>query len=178
MIRSLLHRGARNFQRRYTYDTAYMHEVIDISTAAGVRLALFSTLSQYRGPCVAIWSGALLASTLDGDCGPCAQLVVDMAIKAGADPRALQTCAAGHPEIAGDTGLGFRFAQAAITGDPQADTLREQITRQKGPKAVLAAGFAAASGRMYPVLKRSMGHGATCQKLSFGHSEPMLLGTA
>jgi len=178
MIAALLHRAAQRFQRRYDYDGSYMHEVIDASTGAGLRLAGFSMLSQYRGPAPQVWAGALLASTLDGNCGPCAQLVIDMAIEAGADPARLRACATGRADQAGATGLGFRFARAAIAGTPEADELRGQIAAKYGPQAVVAAGFAAASGRMYPVLKRSLGHGASCQKLDFGGTETVLDGAA
>ncbi len=167
MIRFLLHRGAQRFARAMAYDTSYMHAVIDADPRAGMRLSAFSMLSQYRGPAVPVWAGALLASTLDGDCGPCAQLVVDMALQAGAEAEALRLCAIGRADQAGATGLGFRFAQAAIADAPDTDALRAEIIRLQGERAALAAAFAAASGRMYPVLKRGLGFGKTCQSLTF-----------
>lgn len=170
MIRWLLRRSARAFGKKYAYDVSYMIDVIDASANAGMRLSAFPFVTQYRGPKAAgaICAGAMLASTLDGDCGPCAQLVVDMAVRAGADPGALKLCASGAPEKAGDFGLGFRYAQAAIAGDPIADDLRVEIEERFGEKAVVAAAFAAASGRFYPVFKRGLGHGAVCAKLQFG----------
>ncbi|WP_186766228.1 hypothetical protein [Falsiphaeobacter marinintestinus] len=169
MIRTLLHRSATSFENRYDYDAGYMHHVIDTSTNAGLRLAAFQMLSQYRGPKhgQAVWAGTLFGSTLDGDCGPCAQLVVDMAVQAGANPEKLRLCAIGQAEQAGSLGLGFRFAQAAILDAPEADDLRAQIDQKFGPQTVIAAAFAAASGRMYPVLKRSLGMGKACQRLQF-----------
>lgn len=178
MIRSFLHKGAQDFGAKYGYDTTYMHEIIDTSRSAGVRLALFPMVTRYSGPkqAMPVWFGALLASTLDGDCGPCAQLTIDMAVEAGADPDHLRLCATGQADQAGDTGLGFRFAKAAITDDPQADVLRGQIEAKFGKQAVVAAGFAAATGRMYPVLKRSMGWGKTCQRLTFNGVDTPLNG--
>lgn len=179
MIGWLLHRGVRAFGRRYDYDAGYMSDVVDISRAAGLRLSAFPLMSQYRGPKTGrdVWAGALLASTLDGDCGPCAQLVVDMAREAGADAAALRACVEGRAGDAGGAGLGFRFAQAAIAGDLAADELRELIVQRFGPKTMVAASFAAASGRLYPVLKRGLGHGAACSRLQFGAGELVLVRT-
>lgn len=169
MIKWILRRGARAFGRAYNYEVSYMLDVINTSAGAGMRLSAFPLISQYRGPKAAqqVWVGAIFASTLEGDCGPCAQLVVDMAVKAGADPALLKRCFDGDAHSAGDVGLGFRFAMAAIHGDLEADALRQEIEDKFGPRAVIAASFAAGSGRFYPVFKRGLGHGYACTRLDF-----------
>ncbi len=169
MIKWLLRRGARRFGRAHDYDVSYMLDVIRTSTGAGLRLSSFPLISQYRGPEDAqlVRVGAAFASTLEGDCGPCAQLVVDMATDAGADPVALKLCFDGDPQKAGDVGLGFLFAMAAIRGDLQADSFRKDIEVRFGKEAVVAASFAAASGRFYPVFKRALGHAHACTHLRF-----------
>lgn len=168
MIRSLLKIAFRNFGRRYDYDTSYMTHVTDTSTSAGLRLFLVPYANQFRGPKAAkdVWSGAFLASILDGDCGPCAQLTIDMAVEAGVRPDQLALCIEGHPEKAGDVGLGFRFSRAAIAGAPELDDLRVEIEQRFGAAAVTAASFAASSGRMYPVLKRGLGFASACSRLN------------
>ena len=170
MIRWLLRRGIKQFSKRYDYDATYMHQVTDASLSAGIRLSAFPFISQYRGPpeALEVWAGALLASTLDGDCGPCAQLVLDMACEAGIDGTRLKACLEGHEETAGDVGLGFKFARSAILGDLMTDDLRQEIEQKFGPRSAVSAAFAATSGRMYPVLKRALGHGATCSMLTIG----------
>ncbi len=176
MIRWLLHTMTRKFEQRYRYDGGYMHEVFDISTSAGLRLSLLPLLSQYRGPNVDVWAGAALASVLDGDCGPCAQLVVDMALEAGADAAQLASCVQGSPDVSTATGLGYRFAKAAIEDKPEADALRQQLIERYGAEANVAAAFAAATSRAYPVLKRGLGHAASCQRLNIGtrHNIPVV----
>lgn len=168
MIKSLLKFGFRMFGRRYDYDTSYMSHVADTSISAGLRLSLFPLVSQFRGPRAAqdVWTGALLGSTLEGDCGPCAQLVMDMAVEAHVPADQLAQCIKGEAESAGDVGLGFRFAQAAIAGDPELEVLRREIERRFGAAAVTAVSFAAANGRMYPVLKRGLGFEQSCRSIS------------
>ncbi len=167
IVQRMLHAATRAFARKYKYDTTYMHRVIDISTRAGIGLALLPAATQYMGPkgARAVWSGALLASTLDGDCGPCAQLVVQFGLEQGTDPKELHAAAEGRFDDAGATGLGFRFAQHAISGSFEANPYGPQIRDTFGDQALVAASFAAATGRIYPVLKRGLGIGETCQRL-------------
>ena len=170
MINSLLKKGYRRFAARYDYDTEYMTYITDISTSAGLRLSVLPLFSQYKGPSEAkgVWAGAALGSTLDGDCGPCLQLVLDMAVEARISPDDLALCLRGQATDAGDVGLGFRFSQAAIADDPQLEELRTEIEQRFGPTAVIAASFAASSGRVYPVMKRGLGFGGTCSQASIG----------
>jgi len=169
MLKSILHNSTRNFEKQYAYDASYMHHMIDVSNGAGLRLGLLPILSQYRGPKVAvnIWAGAALASTLDADCGSCAQLIVDQSIELGVNPKELEACAKGKARTDNDCGLGFLFAQGAISGGPDTLELRKEIVRRYGEEAAVAASFAAACGRIYPVLKRATGEVAACDILRF-----------
>lgn len=166
MFKALLKKGYQRFAARYDYDADYMTYITDISTSAGARLSLLPLFSQYSGPRAAkdVWAGAALGSTLDGDCGQCVQLVLNMAVEARVCPDQLALCLQGQAKDAGDVGLGFRFSQAAIADDPHLDKLRAEIERRFGPSAVIAASFAASSGRIYPVMKRGLGFGGTCSQ--------------
>lgn len=168
MISVLLRWGFRRFGNRYNYDIRYMAHVTDVSTAAGVRLAVLPVFSQFRGPKNArdVWAGALLGSTREGDCGPCVQLITDMALEAGVAGDQLVLCLQGKAQDAGDVGLGFMFSQAAISDAPELDGLRSKIEARFGAAAVNAASFAASSGRVYPVLKRGLGFGQTCREVN------------
>jgi len=169
MFKALLHHFTRKMERQMDYDAGYMHEIIDTSSGAALRLSMLSLMSQYDGGGHdELWAGAAIASTLDGDCGPCAQLIIDTAISKGVSEEVIRACLQRNFEQAGAAGLGFRYAEAAISGDPVADDLRAEIETAYGKKAVLAAAYAAATGRAWPVLKRAMGHGAACQRLKVG----------
>lgn len=93
---------------------------------------------------------------------------MNYALEAGVSPDMLRACLQRRFADAGAAGLGFRFAEAAISGSPVADDLRSEIERKYGQRAVLAAAFAAATSRAYPVLKRALGHGQACQRLEIG----------
>lgn len=168
MIKWILHKMLGRFERAYDYDAGYMHEVIDVSTSAGLRYFGLPMLSQMRGPEPELWAGAALASVLDGDCGPCAQLVVDNAVASGVDPNLLKACIAGDFSSAGAAGLGYQFARAAIGDKPDLEEFSYKIASTYGKKALVSAAYAAASCRAYPVLKRGLGHGSACTQLKLG----------
>ncbi|MEW9918569.1 hypothetical protein AB2B41_03070 [Marimonas sp. MJW-29] len=173
MIARLLRRSVRRFAARHDYDASYMLHVVDTSTSAGVRLAALPFFTQFTGPrgSGGVWAGAVLASTLEGDCGPCVQLVLDMAIEKGVPADLLALCIEGRAKEAGEVGLGFRFAEAAIADAPELDTLRAEIEARHGAEAVVAASFASAGGRIYPVMKRGLGFGKSCRRLRIGERE-------
>ncbi len=168
-IKWLLHKSIEQFERRYGYDAGYMHDVANVSPGAAVRMSFMPLLSQYRGPKpgIPVWAGAVFASTTEGDCGSCAQLIISMAKEAGVAPDALRECHEGNSQAAGAVGLGYRFARAAIAGDSDVAGLRQRIQAEFGERTLIAASYAAASGRWYPVLKRSLGDAARCERLDF-----------
>ena len=177
MIRYFLKMGMRKLAKRYSYDTSYMSHVVETSAEAGVRLSLLPLFTQFQGPKAArnVWAGAMLGSTQEGDCGPCVQLIVDMALEAAVPKDQLALCLQGDAVAAGDVGLGFRFAQAAIANVHELEDLRAEIDRRFGPAAVTAASFAAASRRIYPVLKRGLGFGQTCSSVKASHETIQVL---
>ncbi|NND67702.1 MAG: hypothetical protein HKN19_08955 [Halioglobus sp.] len=130
---------------------------------------LLPLLSGYRGDApIDLVAGAAVASTREGDCGPCLQLAVDMALEEGAHPENLHRALAGDLAGAGDTGLGYRFARAAIEDGAELALLREEIVASHGESAVVALSLAAATGRTWPVIKRGLGHGQACRLVTVG----------
>lgn len=165
MIRYLANRMADAMQARYNYDASYLREVAGVSTGGALRLGvLLPLLSGFRTGCpVDLWAGAAVASTREGDCGPCLQLVIDMAIERGAHAGDLRAVLEGDLAAAGLTGLGYRFALAAIADDESLESLHREVGERFGEKAVVSLAITAATGRAWPVIKRGLGHGKACQ---------------
>jgi len=171
IIRYLANRAANAMERSVNYDATYLREVAATSEGAALRLGLLPQLSQYRdGAPIDLWAGAAVASTRDGDCGPCLQLVVDMATNQGANAGALEQALKGNWSAAGQTGLGFRFAEAAISGNGELDALRDEIEHEFGKRAVVSLSISSATARCWPVIKRGLGHGKVCQAVKIGDS--------
>ncbi|MGE0486238.1 MAG: hypothetical protein AB7Q81_18965 [Gammaproteobacteria bacterium] len=174
MLNRFLHGRIRAFERRYGYDGSYMHELADLDRTGFLRFMRTSSgLGQHTGclPPTAFFA-AKLAAILHEDCGPCAQLVVDMALEAGVAPTTLAALAAGRIDAAGeDAALAFRFARALLTASPVLEDLRAAATTRFGAAGPAALGLAVVTARIYPVLKRAMGHAHACRRLRVGDDD-------
>lgn len=168
MLKGYLHRTVSKLERGYGYDAGYLHEVIDASPRAFFKFGLFQTMSSHREEIPKdAWYAAKIAATLSEDCGPCTQLVVDMALKDGVAPRVLTALLRGDLELAGaDAELGFRYGIAVAQNTDAALLLSEQAENRFGKRGLISLAYSVAASRVYPTLKRGLGHGAACTKVN------------
>ena len=77
-------RTLRAFARRYGYDVSYLELMLKISPSAFFKFAPLMKAAAHREavPIDASFA-AKIVGALAEDCGPCTQLVVDMALEAG-----------------------------------------------------------------------------------------------
>jgi hypothetical protein len=167
MIRDFLHRSVGKLEKRYRYDASYLHDVIDASPSAFFKFTLFQVMANHRGGApLDAYCAARIAATLSEDCGPCVQITVDMALEAGVDPKRIRALLRGDLEQAGDDAeLGFRYGIAVSQNTLDAPALSEEVERRYGKRALVSMAYAVASSRVYPALKRGLGHGAACSKI-------------
>jgi hypothetical protein len=144
--------------------------MIEIDPRAAWRFQRATSLGKYRKdvPADALAAAAITAVRHE-DCGPCTQLGVSMAERAGVDPKVLTavltgTAAAMPPDVE----LAWRFTRATLDHDPAADGYRDEIVRRWGPRAVVSLAFAIVTARMYPTVKYAMGHGKACTRVVVG----------
>ncbi len=167
MLKWLIHRQLRAFERQHGYDASYMHEVLDTDLQAFLRFSRATALGRYLKDVPAdVYAAAGLTSSIAADCGPCTQLGVGFSLGAGVPQATIaaivkQDEAAMSPEVA----LGVRFARAVLARDTAADALRQEILRRWGPRALLALAFAVMAAQMYPALKYALGHGKACTRV-------------
>ncbi len=167
MVKWLLHRKLRAFEREHGYDASYMHEILDTDLAAFLKFGRAVGLGTYRKDVPAdVYMAAGLTSSIEADCGPCTQLGVGFALRAGVSAAAIAAVVRGDfsamPE---QVALGARFARAVLARDLAADECREEIERRWGPRAVLALAYAVMTAQMYPALKYALGHGKACTRV-------------
>jgi hypothetical protein len=167
MLKPYLHSYIAKMERTFGYDGVYLHEVLDVSLPAFLKFALFQAMSSHRdGVPREAYFAAKLAGALSEDCGPCSQLVVDMALKDGMDAKVVAALVCGDVEQAGvDAALGFRYGIAVATNSPDAAVFAEEAAEKYGKRGLVSLAFSVASARVYPALKRGLGHGAACQKI-------------
>jgi len=167
MLKWLMRRAVSAFERQWSYDASYLHELIGISPRAAWMFSRAARIGKYRkGVPVAAWTAAAITAVRREDCGPCTQLGVSMAEKAGVDPKVLRAILEEDPaRMPDDVALAWRFTCATLDHDPSADRHREEIIRRWGPRAVISLAFAMIASRTYPTLKYAMGHGRACTRI-------------
>lgn len=167
MIKWLLHRAVRGFERQWDYDASYLHEMVNIDPRAAWMFQRAAGLGKYRrnAPVEALATAGITA-VKNEDCGPCTQLAVAMAERAGVDPRALRAVLTESPaQMPPNVALAWRFTRATLDHDPLADEYRDEIIRLWGNRAVMSLAFAIVTARMYPTVKYAMGHGKACTRV-------------
>jgi hypothetical protein len=176
MIRWLLGRQIAAFEKEWDYDMGYAREILDASPRALMRFARVMALARHREDApLDAWYAAKLVGTLHEDCGPCTQLVVDMATRHGVAPATIRAVLAGQPEaMPPDVALAWRFARATLAHDLAAAELRDEILRRWGSKALVSLAFAVTSARLFPTLKYALGHGHACTRVRVGNGEALV----
>ncbi|MBI3676126.1 MAG: hypothetical protein HY243_05870 [Proteobacteria bacterium] len=167
MLKSMLHGQIAKLEAAFGYDGTYMHEVLDVSLGAFVKFMLFQTMSSHReGVHKNAWYAAKLAAAMSEDCGPCSQLVVNMALKARVPAASIAAVVRGDIEQADDdTAFGFRYGIAVATNHPDAASYAEEAEKRYGKRGEVSLAFTVAASRVYPAVKRGLGHGAACSKI-------------
>jgi len=176
MLNRLITRRIEAFERAFRYDASYLREILDTSRRAFRRVARLQALAAHReevpaGP----WYAAKLVATMLEDCGPCTQLVADMAAREGVPPPLIAAVVAGREAGMGaEVVLGYRFARAVLARHPEADELRDQVVRRWGRRGLVSLALGIAGSRLYPTLKYALGHGRACSAVRIGgESQPV-----
>ena len=177
MIKWFLRRWITTFEQTWNYDAAYMHEVLDADPKALLAFSKVAGVSRYRKDVPpAAYFAAAITGTMAEDCGPCTQLTIDMAARAGVAPSVLRAVVArDFAALPADAALGARFADATLRHAAEADGLRDEVVRRWGKRALVSLAFAVTGARIFPTLKYALGHGRACTRVIVGgESRPVL----
>jgi len=167
MLKAFIRSRLKAFEKDMHYDLGYAREILDADFGAFMRVVKFQSAFTYRKDVpTAVWHAVRLVGTLQEDCGPCSQLMVTMASRAGVAPEILRAVATGNDAVLPqDVRLGVQFARASLARSPEADTLREQILARWGRRALVSLAFGLIAARAFPTLKYALGYGRTCCQL-------------
>lgn len=164
MLRWFMKRRLLAFGASFNYDADYLVQIVDADTAAGFAIAGLSKAADYQADAPkAAWYAAKIVAAMSEDCGPCTQLAVDMAERAGVAAEDLRAIVAGDiAAMSGEASLGYRFAKAVLAGSPEIDGLRQMIVAQWGRKALGAIALVSVVSRSFPRLRLALGHHDSC----------------
>jgi hypothetical protein len=112
------------------------------------------------------WCAAGITAVRHEDCGPCTQLAVTMAERAGVSPVILSAVLADNPDaMPPDVALVWKFTRATLAHDAGADVYRDAIVNRWGRRALVSLAFAITAARIYPTVKYALGHGKACMRV-------------
>jgi len=158
----------KRFGRRYGYDVSYMEHMLRVSSSAFFKFSKLNGLASHQeaAPRDAIFAAKLVGAIVE-DCGPCVQLVVNMAREAGVEKTQINAILARDIASMNEhTALGFLFADTIVRRAGNADGVRERVRDAWGDAGVIDITLAAQIGRIFPMVKRGLGFAKTCQKVS------------
>ncbi len=158
------------FSKRYDYDTAYKRAILDASPRAFMRLYDITKAAAHReaAPLEAYFA-AKLAGAMAEDCGPCTQLVVNMAREAKvADAQIEAVLKRDVAAMSADTGLGYRFAEAILARTDDDESAREAVRARWGEEGLIDLAYALQVGRLFPMLKAALGYAKECRRVQVG----------
>ena len=170
MIKWALRRWLDKFERDWNYDASYMRGMVDVSPRAAWLFARVTALGRFRRDLpIEAWCAAGITAVRHEDCGPCTQLAVTMAERAGVSSADLRAMLADDPAaMPPDVALVWRFTRATLAHDAAADDYREVIVERWGPRALISLAFAITAARIYPTVKYALGHGKACMRVVVG----------
>jgi hypothetical protein len=167
MIRWTFSRLIDGFEKRYGYDATYMREILAASPSGFLKFSVAQVMNLHREQVApAAWHAARIAAARHEDCGPCTQLVVNMALEAGIDAALVRAVVArDFARMSADAGLGVRLAEATLA-HASTDELRAEVVRRYGERGLISLAYAIAVPRIYPTIKRVLGHAHTCERVT------------
>ena len=167
MIKWMLHKALGRFEREWKYDGSYMRDIIDASPRVAWLFSRAAALGQFRRDIpVEPWFAAGITAIRHEDCGPCTQLGVTMAERAGVSPAVLRAVLTDNPDaMPPDVALVWNFTQATLAHDAAADEYRQAIVQRWGQLALISLAFAITAARIYPTVKYALGHGKACMRI-------------
>lgn len=160
MDKQAAHREIEAFEARYGYDGTYMHELLEASPGGYERFTAFRPMALYReaAPTEAFYL-AKIAAMQHEDCAGCLQLTVRQALEAGVDPAVVRAALDGGGDLEPDLADVYRFAADVAANRPR-DTSRDaRLRRTLGETAIAELALAIAGARVFPTIKRALGHG-------------------
>jgi hypothetical protein len=151
-------------ERQTGQSAEFLRDILKSSSSGFWKFALFMPLSRHRAHAPKeLWHLAHIGADMAEDCGPCTQIAVDMAADAGVPAATLQAVVAGRlQDLAPLEALALQFGKAVSANDPAAEEMRLKLEAAIGAKAMVDLAIAIATARIFPALKRALGHATAC----------------
>lgn len=166
----LARRQMAAFEKKFSYDMGYARELLSWSGKGFRQFIRVAAMANHRENVpLSTWFAVKLVGARAEDCGPCTQLVIDMARSAGVADQVLRAVLRNAiSAMDADTSLGYRYALAVVERRTDVLELRDAVLERFGTKGMASLALTLTGSRMYPMLKYAMGHGHACVRVRVG----------
>jgi hypothetical protein len=164
MLRWLINRRLTAEEKKLGVSLDYARDILHSSLRAFLTFSKTMPLAAYRRtlPAEPFYLARIVATRQD-DCGECLQIVVNQAKNAGIRPALLRAVLADRlEELPVDVAEACLFASAIVTAGDAVDALRERLRGRFGEEALVELAMTIAAARIFPALKRALGHANSC----------------
>lgn len=169
MRRWIAGKAIDRFGAQFDYDVGYMRWLLSVSPHAFFKFLAVTKLSRHAeaAPQKALFAARIVGAMTE-DCGPCVQLVVDMARAAMVPDGDIDAILRRDERAMSDeAALAFRFADAVARRE-NADEQREAVRARWGDQGVVDLTFALQASRLYPMVKAGLGYARECVRVKIG----------
>lgn len=168
MLDFLIRQRLAAFERRWNFPMDHLRDLLRLSRRgfrAFLRAANLAALNDGVAP--APLAVARLVALRAEDCGPCVQLSVDMALAEGVDAAllaaALRDDAPALQRLDAQAALAHAFARGWVDDAADLDARREAARQAFGDRGLATLLLAMIGARLFPQLKRGLGHASACR---------------
>lgn len=169
MIRRIILKKLDAVETQLGESVDYLRFVVRTSLRAFLKFVKIMPLAQYRRKLpVDAYYIAVIAASMDADCGPCAQIGINQAQQAGVSSEVIRAVVEHQPEnLSPDLAQVYRFTISVVRATEEHDVLREPIRDRYGDEGLIELAFAMAACRVFPVTKRALGFATSCRDFCF-----------
>lgn len=146
----------------------YARQIAKHSPMAFWKLALTAASIRHIGAVpTKIHHLARLGALTVEDCGPCVQTQAREALQHGVPRELLRAALTDRSQLSGQARDAFEFGRAVAGRHLLDDDLRRRIADAFGEQGLVDLTVAAATVRIFPALKRGLGHDRNCSTVEF-----------
>lgn len=154
----------RAAEARLRVPTSYITELGEASFSGFIKFVLFLPLAGHRGRAdETLLHVARLAAFRHEDCGSCLQGAINVALDEGVAPASLAAVLDGdYSTMPPPVSLIVRFTEGVLAMDGSECEPRQEILARYGATTLAELSLAIASARVFPTIKRGLGHSVSC----------------
>lgn len=153
----------QGFGQHYDYDVTYLEELLDSSPGAFLAFEAAMPMGQYRSAVpLDLLFIAKIAAMRRQDCGPCTELGMKIAREAHVPEPVIRGALHGGQGLSPEQLDVYHYARGVAANDELDPALLPRLQERWGREIVAELALAIVATRLYPTLKRALGHAMSC----------------